>query len=512
MTGNGQIREIVIVGGGTAGWLAACHMARKHGDSGLRVTLVESPDIATIGVGEGTVPAMRQTLHYLGIRETDFIRRCDATLKQGIRFVDWRHAPNGTQRHHYYHPFDYPAIDGIDPTPYWLLSGQPGRYADAVGVQAQLCDAGLGPKTLVDAEFTGPAAYAYHLDAAKFAALLTEHATERLGVVHRKAEVLQVELGQNGQIAALHCSDGKLKGDLFVDCTGFAGRLIEGSLNVPWRDRSDTLFVDTALAIQVPYDDPEAPIACQTISTAMPAGWIWDIGLTGRRGIGHVYASSYIHCDQAEQQLRDYIGPAADGLDCRRIPMKVGYREQAWKGNCVAIGLSGGFVEPLEATGILLFDLLSRMLAEQLPGHQDELGAVANRFNRRVNHTWERVIDFIKLHYAVSERDDSAFWRDNRDPQSWSQTLQENLAHWRHALPSRYDFASTMEVFNLENYLYVLYGMGYDTQLLAERFPHAEQARQRAEAIARRHSQLKSQLLGHRQLISRIQQHGLQKV
>ncbi|MBY5992648.1 tryptophan halogenase family protein [Ferrimonas balearica] len=508
------IRRVVVVGGGTAGWLTACHLARKHGDNPhFSVTLVESPNIPTVGVGEGTVPAMRQTLQWLGIRETDFIRQCDVTFKQSIKFIDWLRAPEGGASHAYHHLFDYPAINGLDPTPYWLMGQAPGPYAEAVALQAQLCERGLGPKTLVHPEFGGATAYAYHLDAAKFAALLTRHAVERLGVQHQLAEVTEVVPRPEGGIQAiLTDSAGRIEGDLFVDCTGFSALLAEQTLGVPFIDKRDVLFVDSALAIQVPYERPDAPIPCHTLSTATEAGWIWDIGLTGRRGVGHVYSSRYTSDEAAEQVLRDYLGPAAEGLSCRKIPMRVGYRERAWQDNCVAIGLAGGFVEPLEATGLLVFDLTARMLAEQLPADARQMAAVAQRFNQRVRHTWDRVIDFIKLHYVLSQREDSAFWRDNRDPATVPDSLKENLAFWAEQLPSAYDFASTLSIFNLENYLYVLYGMEFPTRVAAERHPYGGQAEQKVARLRQGADQLARELLPHRELLERIARHGLQKV
>ncbi|MBY5921823.1 tryptophan halogenase family protein [Ferrimonas balearica] len=510
------IRRLIVVGGGTAGWLTASHLARKHRaweNPAITVTLVESPNIPTIGVGEGTVPTMRQTLHWLGIRETDFIRQCDVTFKQSIKFIDWLRAPSGGQSHAYHHLFDYPAIQGLDPTPYWCLDPGERSYADSVSVQAHLCEQGLGPKTMVHPEFGGVTAYAYHLDAAKFSALLTRHAVDNLGVQHCLAEVTKVIPDGHGGIAAIETDEaGRLEGDLFVDCTGFSALLAEQTLGVPFVDKSDVLFVDSALAIQVPYEQPDAPIPCHTLSTATGSGWIWDIGLTQRRGVGHVYSSRHCSDEEAEQTLRDYLGPVAEGLPCRKIPMRVGYRERAWSGNCVAIGLSGGFVEPLEATGLLVFDLTARMLAELLPADREAMPAVAERFNQRVRHSWDRVIDFIKLHYVLSERDDTPFWRDNRAPESIPQSLKENLAYWRQQLPSAYDFASTLSIFNLENYLYVLYGMEFDTRISPERHQDGEAARAKMDRLQQEATRLAEQLMPHRQLIERIRQHGLQKV
>lgn len=514
-----MIKQILVVGGGTAGWLAACHLAKKlqsmHSD-GVQVTLLESATIPTIGVGEGTVPAIRQSLQYLGISETDFIRECDVTLKQSIQFVDWmKPNPDGTA-HRYHHLFDYPDLSTLDITPYWLqgLVGE-GRYADAVSIQGRFCDAGFAPKTMQHPEFKGYTNYAYHLDAAKFALLLTRHATEKLGVKHLLGTVQQVELSDNGDIAAVHTPEqGRIHADVFIDCTGFSALLIGETYQIPFIDKSDVMFVDRALAVQVPYQHPEQPIPCYTIATAREAGWIWDIGLSERRGTGYVYASRYTSDEQAEHVLRSYLQGAADNLAIRKIEMNVGYREKFWHRNCIALGLSQGFVEPLEATGLLIYDATARMLADLFPPHHAAMPLLADKFNQRVRLAWDKVIDFIKLHYYLSNRDDSAFWRDNRDPGSVPDSLLTSLQQWRDQVPSAYDFHSKLEVFNLENYLYVLYGMGFHTELKGQeyRFRDALKAQQLCEFYQRKYAQLQPELLPHRELIRRIVRYGLQKI
>ena len=415
---SGEVKNIVIVGGGTAGWLAANHLAkslRAANPNGVSITLIESPNIPTIGVGEGTVPVMRQTLQGFGISETSFIRECDATFKQGIKFVNWTHNPSPNREDAYHHIFDYPAISQLDLTPYWLKSKDGRSYVDTVSIQGKICDAGLAPKSITTPEYQGATAYAYHLDAGKFAKLLTENATNKLGVKHLLADVTQVNLSENGEICSVTIDSGEqILGDLFIDCTGFSALLIGKTLGVNFIDKSDVLFADHAVVMQVPYQQADAPIPSYTISTAQTAGWIWDIGLQQRRGIGHVYSSSHTSHEVAEQALRSYVGKAANDIDSRVIKMKIGYREKFWHKNCVALGLSQGFVEPLEATGLLIFDATAKMLAEQFPTNQQDMPLIANLFNQRVRHSWEKVIDFIKLHYCISKRDDSDFWRDNR--------------------------------------------------------------------------------------------------
>ncbi|PKG86274.1 tryptophan 7-halogenase [Colwellia sp. 75C3] len=520
MSQTNVIQKIVIVGGGTAGWLAANHLAKNlitNSVNSIEITLVESANIPTIGVGEGTVPMMRQSLQHLGISETEFILECDATFKQGIKFVDWTTNPVAGKPAYYHHIFDYPKTSELDLTAYWLknMKGSGISYVDALSIQGKICDAGLAPKMITTPEFQGATSYGYHLDANKFSALLAKNAVKKLGVTHIQADVVSVLQHENGEISSLVIANGEnIQGDFFVDCTGFKSLLLGEKLKVPFKDKSGTLFVDHAVAIQVPYEQADAPIASHTISTALTSGWVWDIGLKERRGIGHVYSSSHTSHEQAEQDLRAYIGPISDGVDSRLIPMKIGYREKFWHKNCVALGLSQGFVEPLEATGLLVFDATAKMLAEQFPSSKLDMPLIAKQFNERVALSWDNVIDFVKAHYCLSKRDDSQFWLDNRANDSIPDSLQERLERWKYQPPSPYDFSNKFGVFNLENYQYILYGMDFDTNLT--HFQHRlsqDELASKVFADISNHSDLAlNKLPKHRELIDKIYQYGLQKI
>ena len=241
-----------------------------------------------IGVGEGTWPTMRGSLRRIGVRETDFFRQCDASFKQGSQFIGWRDG-----RDSYYHPFTLPrGYDEINPAPYWQKAslsqaGGGDNFADAVCFQTALCDGNLAPKQITTPEYGALANYAYHLDAGKFATFLRDHCVARLGVKHILADVTRVEGDDTGHIVALH-SDGHapVPGDLFVDCTGFLSLLLGKHYGVTFKSCADQLFIDSALAIQVPYVSDDVPIASVTLSTAQRAGWIWDVGLPTRRGVG----------------------------------------------------------------------------------------------------------------------------------------------------------------------------------------------------------------------------------
>ncbi len=494
------VNHVVIVGGGTAGWLSAAVIAaRHHGPNGPTVSLVEASDIPTIGVGEGTWPTMKNTVQSIGIRESDLFAACHAGFKQGGKFVDWVHG-NGD---FYYHPFTVPLGYGqLDLAPYVDDIEQ---FAVESNYQQDVCEAGLAPRTLADPEYKGQCNYAYHIDAGGFAELLKKHCRDKLGVQHVVATVTGLQASDDGTILALELRDREpLSGDLFVDCTGFASRLLGEHFGVPFRDTRDVLFNDKALAMQVPYASDTSPVACHTIATAQTTGWIWDIGLTHRRGVGHVYSTDFISDDEAEANLRAYLGDAAEGLDARTIAFSTGYRESFWQKNCVGVGLSAGFVEPLEATAIMLVEISARYIADNLPPRRDVMPIIANRFNKQMLYRWQRIIDFLKLHYALTQRTEP-YWQAHKDPATIPDSLKEDLALWGCRGPLRSDFDAAIELFPAASYQYVLYGMGFRPDFTQQAYLHAEQ--QKAQSIMMKNRQLAKQMCQslppHREYINR---------
>jgi len=510
------VQNIVVVGGGTAGWLTAGVIAARHQGrikaGNFSVTLVESPNIPIIGVGEGTWPTLRATLEKIGVSETDLFRHCDAAFKQGGRFARWT---TGAPDDGYYHPLMLPhGFTQVNLVPHWLEDGQGVSFCDAVTPQGLLCEAGLAPKTITTPEYQAVANYAYHLDAGKFAPFIQKHCTAKLGVRHVLADVKNVNLGENGDIASLSTEQAAdVAGDLFVDCTGFRSVLLGQALGVGFRDCGDVLLCDTALAIQVPHETPDAPMTSHTISTAQSAGWTWDIALPTRRGTGYVYSSRHISDEKAEEELRGYIGPAAKGLTARKIKIRSGHRETFWKKNCVAVGMAAGFLEPLESSAIVLVELSAKLIAEQMPANRAVMDIVANRFNDVNHYRWGRIIDFLKLHYVLTKRPEK-FWRDNTDPATVPARLQDLLQLWKYQPPWFFDeFDRLEEVFPAASYQYVLYGMGFrseaapgdtsDTRAMAQGY--------RTENAAMTRKMLAS-LPRNRDLVKKIQEFGLQAV
>lgn len=522
---NNPIKTVVIVGGGTAGWLAAGQIAARHNQQTtetsqqpiINVILIESPSIPSVGVGEGTWPTMRSTLIDLGISETDFIRECDASFKQGAKFAKW---VDGSDDDFYYHPLVLPqGFAKGDMAAYWLADqarlSQFTSFSNSVCFQEAICEQGLAPKTIRTAEFSDVANYAYHLDAGKFSAFLKKHCIEKLGVTYISDDVTGANSADNGDIfSVITKNNGDIRGDLFVDCSGFSSILLAKHYQIPFVDCNDVLFIDSALAVQIPYPDEESPIASHTISTAQEAGWIWDIGLPSRRGVGHVYSSRHTSDEKAKQTLADYVGETVASLTFKKIPIRSGHREKFWHKNCVAVGLSAGFLEPLEASALVLVELSARMISEQLPANREVMDIVAKRFNETFLYRWDKIIDFLKLHYILSKRSDNAFWTENRDPETIPQSLQDLMKLWRYRSPADLDFTSNNEVFPAASYQYVLYGMGIKSEY--EKFSPSLNnwafAEQQFAQNKKMTEQAIANLPSNRELINKIKEYGFSSI
>ncbi|MFG6440381.1 tryptophan halogenase family protein [Roseateles sp. LKC17W] len=508
------VRRIVVLGGGSAGWLTAATLAAELGGDApdaLQITLIESPDVPAIGVGEGTWPTMRATLHRIGLSELDLIRECDASFKQGSCFDGWLHGGAGDR---YYHPFTLPHGNGdVDLAGAWLQVGGEQSFAEAVSPQPHLCSAHLAPKQTTTPDFGGVMNYGYHFDAVKLGHLLRRHAIQVLGVRHVVAHFTAVRSHDNGDIAALMTREhGDLEGDLFIDCSGMSCLLLGQHYGVGFRSEKGVLFNDSAMAVQVPHADVQGPLACATIATAHAQGWTWDIGLPTRRGVGLVYSSSHTDDAAAERALLAHLqctgAPDVDTTP-RRIRFIPGYREQFWHRNCVAVGLAAGFIEPLEASALALVELSAAMIRDDMPATRADMDVVARRFNEAFAYRWARIIDFLKLHYVLSRRDDADYWREHRSASTQPESLRELLQLWAHRAPSRNDFYRAEEVFPAASYQYVLHGMQFrpaSRPLRADRLAAAQSCMKDVTTITRR---LLGGLPRHRDLLQHIHAHGV---
>lgn len=477
-----QARRLLIVGGGSAGWMAAAYLdavLNADGERAVQISLVESPDVPRIGVGEATIPSINHILAAIGIDEHDFLRRTDGSYKQAIKFVNWL----DNRGEGYYHAFGRYTPTPIDDSGMrWLTSDRSVPFMETVSAQPRICEWNLAPQMMGEWTFGPRLTYAFHMNALKFADLLCEIAVSR-GVTHYLDNVTQVTRRDNGDIAAVHTQGGlELEADLYIDCTGFAALLIEKALGVPWVDFSRWLLCDRALVMPVPYEKHYPGfVRPYTMSTALSAGWVWDIPLHDRRGVGYVHASAFISEDEAERELRAYEGPHAQELPARVVPFKVGMREQAWRHNCIAIGLAGGFLEPIESTGLYLSDLAAVMLTEHFPWH-DNVEPLRWRYNRIMANRFYEVLDFINLHYCLTRRDDSDFWREVRKPVRINDRLQAKLEFWRQKPVGHADFedqhlpgqggeplrhgdtrppVDTGRLFTRSSYEAILYGMDF---------------------------------------------------
>jgi tryptophan halogenase len=508
------VRRIVVLGGGSAGWLTAAILAAEWGGDGvdaLQITLIESPDLPSIGVGEGTWPTMRATLRRIGLSEVDLIRDCDAAFKQGSCFDGWLYGGAGDR---YYHPFTLPQGCGeTELAAAWLQGDRGQGFAESVGAQPHLCNAHLAPKQTTTPDFGGAVNYGYHFDAVKLGHLLRRHATAKLGVRHVLDHFTAVRSHENGDIAALTTRQhGDIAGDLFIDCSGLASLLLGQHYGVGLRSEKGVLFNDSALAVQVPHAQAQAPLASATIATAHAEGWTWDIGLPTRRGIGLVFSSSHTDDAAAERALLGHLqrnGLSLGEAEPRWLRFSPGYREQFWHRNCVAVGLSAGFIEPLEASALALVELSAAFIRDEMPAERADMALVARRFNEAFAYRWSRIIDFLKLHYVLSRRHDADYWREHRAPTTQPDSLRELLQLWRHRGPSRHDFYRAEEVFPAASYQYVLYGMRFAPvlrPLRADRLAAAHACMKDVSTITRR---LLGGLPRHRDLIQHLREHGM---
>ncbi|GAB3092723.1 tryptophan 7-halogenase [Aestuariicella hydrocarbonica] len=460
--------HIIVVGGGTAGWMAACLLSQAWGISDkrqdsapTRVTLIESADIDTIGVGEGSTPYMREFFKRLGITEKEWMPACNATYKCGISFPEWSTKPGHES---YFHPFFSqldlePAADFFNNCNLRRRGQRVAAHPDEYFVAAELARQQLSPIPRQLFEFEHD--YAYHFDAGLLATFLKNFARTR-GVKHVIDNVTDVALCSEGNIKHLATGEhGCVTADVFFDCSGFASLLMGKALQEPFIAYSDTLFNDRAVALPTPLDARQ-PIPSDTVSRAASAGWMWRIPLTTRYGNGYVYSSRYLSAEAAEQELRQQLGAEAEGVEARHLKMRVGRVSQHWKNNCVAAGLSQGFIEPLEATAIGLI----QFTVERFIEHFEKGGFTdvhRQSFNDHVNKAFDGTRDYVSLHYRLNSRDDTAYWRDSREQGNTSASLAKLMQSWEQG--TDFDAALTAEkafqIYMRPSWYAIFSGMGH---------------------------------------------------
>jgi flavin-dependent dehydrogenase len=422
-------KHIVIVGGGTAGWMAANLMAHQWIKLGFKISLIESTKIGTVGVGEGSTPFLKEFFQTLNIPEKVWMPACNATYKCGIRFPDWSTV---NQQNSYFHPF-YSDIDSELAKSFFQQCNlkRAGESAftnpDDYFVTSALANNRKAPKSTKypDDSLT----YGYHFDAELLGAFLKQHAIH-LGVSHINDSVTKTIVDRNGDIAILQTQEhGVVRGDFFVDCSGFKGLLIQDVLGESLISCKNHLYNDSAVAIPTPHEHMET-MPCETVSKALKYGWVWHIPLMNRMGNGYVYCSDYISKEQAEEELRELLGEQAVGQPARHLHWQPGRIEQHWKNNCIAIGLSQGFLEPLEAP---MLYIVQRSIEGFIEHYQS--GGFSNKnkqiFNDEINNIIDGTRDYLQAHYKVNTRTDTQYWIDNRNNTSTSPILDNLLLGWQ---------------------------------------------------------------------------------
>jgi flavin-dependent dehydrogenase len=492
-----MLKSVIIVGGGTAGWMTASYLKTAFQDR-IDITVVESGQIRTIGVGEATFSDIRHFFEFLGLREEDWMPACNASYKLAVRFQDWRRPG-----HHFYHPFEQMrSVDGFALTDWWLHAGSTERFDTECFVMANVCDAGRGPRhldgSLVDdsfqrveesrgltmSEHQGKTQfpYAYHFEAALLAKFLTSYSVDR-GVEHIVDDVTDVTLDERGWISGLTTAEhGTVSGDLYIDCTGFRGVLLNKALKEPFISFQDTLPNDSAVALQVPVDMYERGVNPFTQATAQKNGWIWTIPLFSRIGTGYVYASDYTTPEEAEQTLRDYVGPAAKEAEANHIKMRIGRSERSWVNNCVGIGLTSGFVEPLESTGIFFIHHAIEQLVKNFPDERWD-PSLAEEYNTRVAGVLDGVKEFLVLHYAAAGRSDTRYWKEAKIRQL-PDGLAERLEIASRRLLDEHTIYPRYHGFEKYSWISMLLGLGHEPRTPRPVLAHIDPAGMRAEFAA----------------------------
>lgn len=447
-----QLKSILIVGGGSAGWMTAALFA--HLCQGMyRIQLIESDDIGIIGVGEATIPAVKKFNELLKLDEAEFMRITQGTFKLGIQFKDWSHLGSS-----YIHGFGVIGKDWewLRCHQYWLKlnqSGEAGDFANySINTAAALQDKFVRAQPNMPESPLAHIAHAFHFDAGLYAKFLRRYAEAR-GVQRTEGKIVDVKLrGEDGAIEHVVLEDGTTAtADLFIDCSGFRALLIENALKTGYEDWSNWLPCDRALAVPCARSEDFTPY---TRSTARTAGWQWRIPLQHRTGNGHVFCSAFMEDSEGERVLLENL----DGkqlAEPNRIKFTTGKRKKVWNKNCVAIGLSSGFLEPLESTALFLIQSQAIRLIRLFPDGEIDPANIAE-FNRQTDFEYERIRDFIVLHYKATTRDDSEFWRHCRDmpiPDTLHRKMELFRANGR-------IFREDDELFSEESWIQVFIGQG----------------------------------------------------
>lgn len=446
MMGNEEYvpKKIVVVGGGTAAWMAVNLLVSKWADADICV--VESKSIGIIGVGEGSTPHLKLFFDAINLPDEQWMPHCNATYKNGIMFEGWSKIPGYES---YFHPFAA-QTDDIFTVPLFFKNIQArmqghgvSAHPDPYFLETHLSEHNLGP--LPDESFPFGVAYGYHFDSKLLGQFLATHAIKK-GISRVFGKVVEVELHQSGQqegdISAIKLSDNtRIEADFFVDCSGFDSLLMQKALKVEYKSYADQLVNDAAVVLPNDVSD-SLPVA--TKATALTNGWAWKIPLTNRYGNGYVYSTRYIDADNAETELRQHLHLLDSSLDAKHLTMKVGRVQKHWHKNCLAVGLSQGFIEPLEATAIALsFNTVAQFIECFSKGEGSK--QYQDAFNQDINARFDGIRDYVLCHYKANQRKDTNYWNDCAENNNIPDTLNHVLHLWQEG----HNFAEQMQKYNL---------------------------------------------------------------
>lgn len=463
-----MVKNIVIVGGGSAGWMTAAHMSNNLSD--VNITLIESPNVPIIGVGESTVPPIVDFMKGLGLQEQEWMPSCNATYKSSIAFSNF-HDNDGRNM---WFPFSGVwSVANLPANNHWLYKyftddtfNDRFSIYDYCTLSPEICRQGKTIRSLPEA------AYAYHLDAVALGQFLKDYSTKR-GVNHISDTIHTITQKEDGSIDTLELENGPpLSADLFIDCTGFRSMLLEQTLEEPFEDYSQSLFNNKAIAMQLPFDDKEKEMISYTQCSAQSSGWIWTIPLYNRMGTGYVYSGNHLSADEAENEHRSFLkqylgGERVDAGEARHLDIKVGKHNRTWVKNCVAVGLSAGFIEPLESTGLQIVQSQIHLITETLRGRNEYNCVDVSVYNMNISDLLDSIKDFLICHYALTSREDTPYWRDVKYETKLPDSLVRKLEIARHTMPSmgnqhHFDTGSTLAGFGFnDGWFYILTGMGH---------------------------------------------------
>lgn len=500
-----NIRDIVIVGGGSSGWMAATYLHSSL--NGLvNITVIESPNVPRIGVGEATVTTIKtEFFDRLGLSEADWMPHCKGSYKMGIRYANWQKPPE-LGGDHFYHIFgEIPYIDEVPLTHVWikkrLEQNYPVPMAYACYPSIKAIDLKKSPKMHND---TQAHYYAYHFDATLLARYLSRWSASR-GIQHIYDNLTHAELDEVGNIRCVIGADGKkYYGDLFIDCSGFSGFLIEKTLKEPIISFEKSLLTDSAIAINFPEDPRIDGIRPYTTATAMKAGWMWEIPHYDTSGNGYVYSSQFTSDEDAEKEVRQFFGKKADKADVRKIKFQSRRRRNAWVKNCVSIGLSSNFLEPLESTGLYFVYAALYQLIRNFPRKAID-PVLRDKFNQKIRYMVDEMKDFIIMHFKTCRRTDTPFWLANQHETEVPDSLQQILDRHKAGLPIKTTHQSDIKLYasfgvqfdnfwTNTNYMSILCGVDYLPKQSLALLDYRPDIMQKGEALLQQY-QVESQRL-----------------